>query len=525
MQSSRYIFYILTLVAVLMAGCSGTGKGTDNGRAAQTGDTIYTAQAAMSIYGYQPERALQIVDSAVIVGNLSEVRADICRARIYGMTQMYDQLDSLLGGPKDIHLDSAQALGERLLMHDSVKADLLMRQDVLETLVYTERMQQDTIGWMQRLRELANVCHQQGAETDALRTEAEIGAALISMGQQDLGMAKLDSVIDVLSNRQQFKYNELDALIIALKRKIVQIGSKDRYAETVPLARRIIERLDDYEAHPDAYHDGSHREPKNDQKRADYIRFYRGQAQNFIVAAYSSLGESGNMLESFRQIEASVRDVTAREHIARYNALQQQMEAERQQANANRANLLAIIVGILALLFLAFAVVVIFINRTISRKNRLMAQQITETVNYKRKYWDEKRAQTPTPTVDLATVSDEQLFKYINEVIVRDRLFLDPKFGRQTIIDRFQLSKERVGAIFSKGSEHNNLTSYVQLLRLECAAHQLMEQPDKNFAQIAADCGFSSSTYFSNRFRQHFGMSPTDFRKEALASPTSHSSS
>lgn len=525
MQSSRYIFYILTLVAVLMAGCSGTGKGTDNGRATQTGDTIYTAQAAMSIYGYQPERALQIVDSAVIVGNLSEVRADICRARIYGMTQMYDQLDSLLGGPKDIHLDSAQALGERLLMHDSVKADLLMRQDVLETLVYTERMQQDTIGWMQRLRELANVCHQQGAETDALRTEAEIGAALISMGQQDLGMAKLDSVIDVLSNRQQFKYNELDTLIIALKRKIVQIGSKDRYAETVPLARRIIERLYDYEAHPDAYHDGSHREPKNDQKRADYIRFYRGQAQNFIVAAYSSLGESGNMLESFRQIEASVRDVTAREHIARYNALQQQMEAERQQANANRANLLAIIVGILALLFLAFAVVVIFINRTISRKNRLMAQQITETVNYKRKYWDEKRAQTPTPTVDLATVSDEQLFKYINEVIVRDRLFLDPKFGRQTIIDRFQLSKERVGAIFSKGSEHNNLTSYVQLLRLECAAHQLMEQPDKNFAQIAADCGFSSSTYFSNRFRQHFGMSPTDFRKEALASPTSHSSS
>lgn len=526
MQSSRYILYILTVLAALMAACSETtDKSTANGRATQMGDTIYTAQAAMSIYGYQPERALQIVDSALVLGNISEVRADICRARIYGMTQMYDQLDSLLGGPKDIHLDSAQALGERLLMHDSVKTDLLMRQDVLETLVYTARMQQDTIGWLLRLRELANVCRQQGAETDALRTEAEIGAALISMGQQDVGMAKLDSVIDVLSNRQQFKYNELDALIIALKRKIVQYGSKDKFAETLPLARRIIERLDDYETHPDVYHDGSHREPSDDQKRADYIRFYRGQAQNFITAAYSSLGESGNMLESFSQIEASVRDVTAREHIARYNALQQQMEAERQQANANRATLLAIIIGILALLFLAFAVVVIFINRTISRKNRLMAQQITETVNYKRMYWDEKRAQTPTPTADFDTISDEQLFKYINEVIVRDRLFLDPKFGRQTIMDRFQLSKERVGAIFSKGSEHDNLTSYVQLLRLECAAHQLIERPEKNFAQIAADCGFSSSTYFSNRFRQHFGMSPTDFRKEALASPTSHSSS
>ncbi len=35
-------------------------------------------------------------------------------------------------------------------------------------------------------------------------------------------------------------------------------------------------------------------------------------------------------------------------------------------------------------------------------------------------------------------------------------------------------------------------------------------------AKIAVECGFNSSTYFSSRFRQHFGMSPTEFRKEAL---------
>lgn len=99
---------------------------------------------------------------------------------------------------------------------------------------------------------------------------------------------------------------------------------------------------------------------------------------------------------------------------------------------------------------------------------------------------------------------------------MREKLFLDPRFGRQTIMDRFQLSKERVGTIFSKGSEHDNMTSYVQLLRLECAANQLIEQPEKSFAQIATDCGFNSSTYFSSRFRQHFGMSPTEFRKEAM---------
>lgn len=41
------------------------------------------------------------------------------------------------------------------------------------------------------------------------------------------------------------------------------------------------DHADDYEAHPDSYRDGTHREPRNDQKRDDYIRFYRSQAQNF----------------------------------------------------------------------------------------------------------------------------------------------------------------------------------------------------------------------------------------------------
>ena len=42
--------------------------------------------------------------------------------------------------------------------------------------------------------------------------------------------------------------------------------------------------LDDYEAHPDRYHDGSYREPPA-EKREDYIRFYSTQAENFVAAA------------------------------------------------------------------------------------------------------------------------------------------------------------------------------------------------------------------------------------------------
>ena len=132
-------------------------------------------------------------------------------------------------------------------------------------------------------------------------------------------------------------------------------------------------------------------------------------------------------------------------------------------------------------------------------------------------YFDEKKAHEPLPAPDTDTVTDEELFQYISDVIVRERLFLDPRFERQTIMDRFQLTKERVGAIFSKGSNYAKLNSYIQQLRLEYSAKILVEQPDKNIVQIAADSGFSSSTYFSNCFRQHFGMSPSDYRKNAVS--------
>lgn len=519
----------LIFVGVLMmVSCTDSSHSPQNQvttRVPQASDSLYTRQAAMSIYAYQPQRALQILDSAVIVGNVSPWFADLMKARIYSSSPMHEQLDSLLGGPSGVRLDSAQMIGERLLSHDSVKVSMKRQLDVLELLVNAARQQCDTAKWLSRSREFVDICHQIGAEQEAnaLRTEAEMGAALCTLGQKERGMEKLDSVISQLDaslhrDHDRGTFAELDALIIALKRKIAQLSSENKYAETLPLARRIIEQLDDYEKHPDVYHDGTYREPKDSLKRLDYIRFYRNQAHGYITAAYASLGEQDNMLKAFEEIERGVREATAREHIALSQALREQMEADQLQAEANKSRLIAIIIGIMALLILVVTFVIIFKNRTISRKNRLLAQQIAEAVHYKEIYWEE-RHEGETVSTDmshLSSLTDAQLFQYINDVIVRERLFLDSKFERQTIVDRFHLSKDRVGAVFSNGSHYSKLSTYLQQLRLEYAAKLLVEQPDKSIAQISEESGFSSNTYFSNCFRQHFSISPSDFRRDAI---------
>ena len=517
MQQKLHLIIFIAIAAILMVDCTGKGKDTAGSREPEASDTLYTWRAAMKVYGYQPERALQIIDSAVIVGNMSEVWADANRARVYSMTQMNEQVDSLLGGSKGAGLEKGKAIGEQLLKHDSLKTNLKLKQEVLDILVYTARQQQDTVKWLQRSRELVDVYHQMGPEkeTDALRTEAEIGASLYFAGQQQQGLAKLDSVINLLNEKPSFKVNELDALILASKRKIFVLITQGKNVETLPLARRIIERINDYEAHPDNYNDNSLRVLKDSTSRAGYINFYRTQAQGYITAAYASLGELNNMSEAYKQIENSFTEATAREHIARYNALQHKMEAERQKAITDRANMAVVAFGIFALIVIVFAVVVFRKNRIIGRKNSVLAREIAEAIKYRDKAYSHQTDESPAPReVDLSDMNNEELFQYIREAVMRDELFLDPTLNRQKLTERFSLPKERIGAAFAQGSPFKSVTEFINDCHLPYAAKLMTERPDLSIAEVAEASGFSRAATFIDNFKKRFALTPNQYRTQ-----------
>ena len=209
---------------------------------------------------------------------------------------------------------------------------------------------------------------------------------------------------------------------------------------------------------------------------------------------------------------------TAMELAAIYHDKEQEQIIMKQEAENTRQRHILIITLLTLFSITVLAVITLLHNKSIKRKNHFLAQQIADTINYKEKYWEEIHAQVQTEDntpQDLDSLTDEQLFRYINEIIIQEKLFLDVNFGRQSVMDRFQLSKERVGSVFSKGSDHAKISNYVQQLRLEYAALEMTAHPSKSIVDIAAECGFSSSTYFTNCFRHHFGIRPTDFRRNA----------
>ena len=488
----RYLFLVVATM-MMMVGCTGNG-GTQQVQHPQ--DTVYTQQAAMGVYDYDPVRALRIVDSAVIVGNMSEVWADGLRARIYSWTLMGQTVDSLLHGPEGVRFDSARVIGERLLTHDSLKANIGMHQDVLEVLVYVARQQQDTARWLRRSQELVEVCHQQGddAEPEALRTEAEMGAVLCMMGQRQQGMARLDSVIAILDSREHRQFNWLDASVIAMKRKISALNDGEKYIETIPLASRIIDRLNDYERHPQDYHDGTYREPADSTERADYINFYRTQMQSRLTAAYATLGEQGSMKDIYEQIEQSVRDVMAREHIARYHALEQQMLRQEAESRSHMMTFVAIASVSGLLVILLFAAYLFFQKRRIQQKNRVLTKLI------------EERNRPLSDTSD-----NKQLFTALDSSIRSERLYANPTFQRQDACDHFNLRREVLNQLLTDYADGQSFPAYINSIRLSEACRLLREQPAKTVNAIAEEVGLTPRN-LRRLFVDQYGMTPSEYR-------------
>lgn len=302
-------FSILLCALLALAGCAG-GSRRPAEHIPSPSDTLYTERAAMLIYGDDPERALTIIDSARIVGNLDNFKADVLRAKVYA------------NSVADQRLDKAIALGEDLLQRDSARAGTpsteANRAHILQILMDASRQQQDEERWIKYAIQLAELNRSQGEEIEALRMEAEIGLAITYLGREEEGLAKLDQVIRTL-NAGAPSVNRMDSEIIARKRKIIALDRVDRLEEAIPEANAIIQRLEDYERRPSAYAEDSFRMPP-EVNRAPYIAFYKSQALAFLAMSYArktpaDLQEARKYLRRFEATDYA-RTLAGRQMIA-----------------------------------------------------------------------------------------------------------------------------------------------------------------------------------------------------------------
>jgi AraC family transcriptional regulator len=89
---------------------------------------------------------------------------------------------------------------------------------------------------------------------------------------------------------------------------------------------------------------------------------------------------------------------------------------------------------------------------------------------------------------------------------------LDADLSLEEIAEAASFSMFHFHRIF-KAVVGETVSEFTRRLRLELAANRLLSNYRDGITQIAFDCGFSSSQNFAKAFRQHFGMTPSAYRK------------
>ena len=96
---------------------------------------------------------------------------------------------------------------------------------------------------------------------------------------------------------------------------------------------------------------------------------------------------------------------------------------------------------------------------------------------------------------------------------------LDKELSLEEIAETAAFSMFHFHRIF-KAVVGETVSEFTRRQRIELAANRLISNHD-NITGIAIDCGFSSSQNFAKAFRQHFGMTPSAYRKSKFGNKNS----
>ena len=536
----KQIVHLIVIIFIALLTFASCGDHKSVRQLPHLGNTPYQQDSVLVTYATNPKRALQLLDSALLLGNISDYRGQFIRAKIYSKSLVEQQQDSAI-----LILTS-------LLTHDSVRNNATERENIYDLLITASRIKHDLEAYLHWATLKAELCQQQGEETERWRTEADIGLLMT---------------------------------IIAVKRKINALNDLHRFAEVIPLGQRILDRLDHYEQHAKEYKEDSYRlswsDNPNDRDR--YLDFSRAQAWGFLAGAYTSsdaqkareylslfdnsgygktfmgrrmiaptqiaLGMYDEALATYDEVARRMaadtlnddyavilrsRAIAARskgriaealdyqtryatlskvvsdslhrseahDYAARYHAQEQQLEIQEKEAEAERLHIISLAIAVMALLAIAFAVYFFRQKRIVTEKNRALVRMINEQISEPLSLISTRKG----------TEDEAPVFNSIDAAIRTERLYANFNLQRQDICDRFNIGRHALNDLLTEYADGQSFPQYINTIRLEEVLRLLRNEPGMTISAIADEVGFTPAN-LREQFKRKYGMTPAEYRR------------
>ena len=153
---------------------------------------------------------------------------------------------------------------------------------------------------------------------------------------------------------------------------------------------------------------------------------------------------------------------------------------------------------------------------TVVNEMEVLRQQVANTNSEISSLAPLSQSSKKSKPTDPASMNDEELFQYLSEGILREKMFLSPYFGRSDVVNHFHINKNRVSAAFSKGSSHSSISDFIRKCRLDYARQLMISEPQMSLVDVASNSGFIHATTFSTDFKSNYGLTQNQFREQSL---------
>lgn len=134
----------------------------------------------------------------------------------------------------------------------------------------------------------------------------------------------------------------------------------------------------------------------------------------------------------------------------------------------------------------------------ILKAKELLRRKLTEVME------DGNEASAEIPEAEKAFITK------LHSIVMTD--ISNPELNSEQIADKVFMSRSQLNRKV-KAITGIDTASYIRRTRMSYAG-QLLNSSDISVGDIVIQCGFESASHFSKTFRQHFGMTPSEYRKE-----------
>lgn len=267
-------------------------------------------------------------------------------------------------------------------------------------------------------------------------------------------------------------------------------------------------------------------------------------ALNYYARAYRGLGKY-NLADAYMQRMNVLQDsIYAREAQGRaqeYAALFRLNEKELQLLEANalsKQRSLMLRWTFVAAFLLVLLVVTISVNyHKIRIRNRIASKQIDELLAqreelrrvFAQKELPEEAAKENAATTEAAEGAEAQAadkeatgigpddgyaaFMRMENLIVREKLFLQPSFGRDELLRVANVNKNDIGWLLRTYGKVDNINDYLNRFRVEYSVKLMRQKPNLSIEAIAEEANFRSRSTYYRAFFKVFGITPAQYMK------------